>query len=142
MISTDPRHGPRIARAAGTHFNPECDRVVAREIDGVLAGGVVYAGYTGRSIGLHVAGFRDDWINKEMLWAAFDYPFVQLGCEYIFGQVPSDNLRALEFDLKLGFKIVARIEDVFDGADLVVLKMRKSECRFLKMKRSAMQEAA
>jgi RimJ/RimL family protein N-acetyltransferase len=142
MISTDPRHGPEIARAAGTYFNPACDRVIAREMDGGLAGGVIYSGYTGRSIGLHVAGFRDDWINKEILWTTFDYPFVQLGCEVIFGQVPSDNLRALEFDLKLGFKIVARIEDVFDGADLVVLKMRKSECRFLKMKRSAMQEAA
>jgi len=142
IVFNDFEHADQIAEAAGCQFNRRFDHCISRERNGELLGGVVYSGYTGKSIGIHVAGFCDDWISKDMLWVCFHYPFVQLKCEVLFGQVPSDNLRALEFDRKLGFKIEARIPDVFPNADLVVLKMRKSECRWLKLKRSAMEEAA
>lgn len=143
IVFNDPGYADRIAAAAGAQFNMRFDQCIARVMDGELAGGVIYSGYTKKSISMHVAGFRDDWINRDMLWICFDYPFMQLGCEVLFGQVPSDNLRALEFDMKLGFKIRARIEDVFPDADLFVLAMRKDECRWLGLKpRRSIKEAA
>jgi RimJ/RimL family protein N-acetyltransferase len=125
-------HARAIAKAAGCFFNPECDHVISREEDGKLLGGVIFTGYTGASIGIHTASFDPRWINKDMLWITFDYPFNQLGVKKLFGQVPSGNLRALEFDLKLGFIEEARIPEVFPGEDLVVLSMRREDCRWLK----------
>lgn len=134
IVFNDPIHGQVIAEAAGTQFNVLADVCIAREEDGVLLGGVVFQNFTGASIGLHVAGFDPHWINKDMLWVTFHYPFVQLNCKKIFGQVPASNKRALEFDLKLGFKIEATISDVFEDGDCVVVSMRREDCRFLKVR--------
>ena len=132
IICSDPVHGARIATAAGCSFDPAVDQVIAREENGELLGGVVYKDFTRESIAMHVAGFDPRWINKEMLWKAFDYPFVQLGCKTVFGPVPSYNTQALEFDRKLGFSQVAIVPGVFPGGDLVVLAMKREDCRWLK----------
>lgn len=124
-------HGHAIAEEAGTHYNPLCDIVIARSKRGRLLGGCVYQNYTGRSISIHIASFDPRWISRDLLWLCFHYPFVQLGCEYIFGQVPAHNLKALAFDLKIGFKEVARIEGVFPEGDLVVVRQHRDECRYL-----------
>lgn len=127
-------HGRAIASASGTVFNPEVDQVIARVENGQLLGGVTYQGYTGASIQMHMAGFDDNWANRDMLWVAFDYPFNQLGCKKVFGQVPESNTRALEIDLKLGFKIVAKVEDVFPDGACYVLALAREDCRWLKLK--------
>lgn len=127
-------HGYRIAAAAGCIFNPAVDRVISVTSEGKLLGGNVYAGYTGASIHLHMAGFAPSWASRDFLWAAFDYPFNQLGCKKVFGQVPETNTRALEIDLKLGFKIEARIEDVFPDGACLVLSLAREDCRWLKLK--------
>ena len=126
-------HGYAIAEAAGTFFNPAADACIAREEDDELVGGVIYQNYTGTSCGLHLAGFRHDWVNKDMLWVCFHYPFIQLNCTKIFGQVPLSNKRALEFDLKIGFKEETRISGVFDDGDLVVISMLREDCKWLKL---------
>lgn len=127
-------HGHTIAKEAGTHFNPACDVVISRVEDDQLYGGVIFTAFTGASIGIHMAGFTKHWVNLDMLWVAFDYPFNQLKVKTIFGQLPSCNLKALEVDLRLGFKEVTRIPDVFPDGDLVVVAMRKEDCRWLKLR--------
>lgn len=125
-------HARAIAKEAGCFFNPECDHVISRSENGKLLGGVIFQGYTGASIGIHVGSFDPRWLNKDMLWIAFHYPFDQLGVQKLFGQIPSDNRKALDFNNKLGFKEEARIAGVFPDADLVVMSMRREECRWLK----------
>lgn len=140
IVFNDAEYGHMIAKAAGTSFNPYSDVCIARVEDDELWGGVTYTGYTGTSMGIHVAGFRSDWINKDMLWVAFDYPFVQLKCSKLFGQVPASNRKALEFDLKLGFIEEARVKDVFPDGDLLVLAMKREDCRWLKLKPRSLKE--
>ena len=127
-------HGYRIAKASGCTYNPAVDQVIARVEDGELWGGNLYQGYTGASIQLHMAGFRPNWANREFLWIAFAYPFEQLKCGKVFGQVPETNTRALEIDLKLGFKIVAKIDDVFPDGACYVLALAREDCRWLNLK--------
>lgn len=134
ILIGDEDAGHRIAERSGANFNPRCDVVIARYEGDELLGGGIYQNYTGRSVAMHVAGFRTDWLNKDLLWVAFHYPFVQLGCAKIFGQVQASNQAALEFDLKLGFKEVARISDVFPDGDLIVVAMSHDECRWLKIR--------
>lgn len=130
----DREHGYRIAHAAGCTFNPEVDQVISVTSGGKLLGGNIYTGYTGASIQLHMAGFVPSWATRDFLWVAFDYPFNQLKCNKVFGQVPESNTRALEIDLRLGFKIVARIEDVFPDGACIVLALAREDCRWLKLK--------
>ena len=136
----DLSDGYSIAAAAGTSFNPVVDTCIGRVENDILLGGVLYQNYTGTSIGIHVAGFSDNWVNRDMLWVCFHDPFVQLGCKKMFGQVPATNSKALEFDLNLGFKEVARIEDVFPDGDLIVLAMNRDDCRWLRLKPRGLKE--
>jgi RimJ/RimL family protein N-acetyltransferase len=127
-------HAYTIAKAAGCIFNPAVDRAISRTRDGKLLGGVIFQDYNIASISIHVAGFASHWLNNDMLWISFDYPFNQLGVTKLIAQVPSCNRKALEFDLKLGFKEEARIADIFPDGDLLVLSMRREDCRWLKLK--------
>ena len=127
-------HGKRIAEAAGFICGPS-DIVISRTDEwGKLLGGVVYYDYTGKSISMHVAGFTPRWINPEMLWVTFDYPFVQLKCASIFCQIRSSNLKVLEFVKKIGFKREVVIPEVFPDGDMIVGRLRAEECRWLNIK--------
>lgn len=126
--------GHAIAERAGCAFNPGVDQVIARVDDGGLRGGAIYQNYTGVSINAHLAGFDEQWISRDLIWVCFHYPFVQLDCKKLFGQVPSFNTEAYELDKKFGFKEIARIEGVFPNGDLIVMCMNREDCRWLAMK--------
>lgn len=129
--------GQMIAKASEAMYNPRTDMVIARlDEDGEIMGGVLYQDYTGvgGSMTMHVAGFAPNWVNRDMLWVSFHYPFDQLQLTRVYGRVKSTNEHALEFDKKLGFTEVYREEGVFPDADLVVLRMKKDECRHLRVK--------
>jgi RimJ/RimL family protein N-acetyltransferase len=125
-----------IAVEAGVLFNPLADIVIARhDAQGVIMGGVLYNSYTGigGSINMHVAGFHPRWINRDMLYVCFNYPFVQLGVKKIFGQIPCKNKRAIDFDLKLGFERLVVVEGVYPNDDMLVVAMTREQCRYLDM---------
>lgn len=135
MITTgNPEHARALAEEIGIFFNPACDHAISRAKDGKLLGGVIFTNYTGSSIAMHVASFDQHWLNRDMLWICFDYPFNQLKVLKLLGHVPSGNRKALDFDLKLGFKVEARIADVYPDGDLVFLSMLRENCRWLKLR--------
>lgn len=134
LIVNHPEHAKSIAKAAGTYFNPECDICISRESDGELVGGVIFQNFTGESIGVHVAGFVPNWLNRDLLWMAFDYPFNQLKCKRIFSQIPETNTKSLAFNRKLGFKEVAKIDGVFRDGAVVVTCIGKDDCKWHNMK--------
>jgi len=123
----------QIAAAAPCVYSPEHDICIARFKGDRLLGGVIYQGYTGASIEMHVAGFDPHWLSRNMLWAVFSYPFIQLGCLKVIGRVNVSDSRALEFDLKLGFIVEARISDVYPDGDLFILTVRRDDCHWLRL---------
>jgi RimJ/RimL family protein N-acetyltransferase len=63
---------------------------------------------------------------------AFEYPFIEAGREVLVGIIPAWNRRSLTMAKRLGLRETHRIRDGFDrGVDLVVLEIRKNECRWL-----------
>lgn len=136
----DPHDAYAIATASGATHNSSVDQCIAR-VDGdrVLCG-ALYQRYTGASIGMHVAVFDPTSVNRDILWVCFHYPFVQLGCNKVFGEVPASNSKALEFDLKLGFIEEARIKDVFPDGDLIVISMKREDCRWLRLQPRGIKE--
>ena len=85
-----------------------------------------------KSCQMHIAAVDEvNWMSRDLLWAAFDYPFNKLGVSVILGQICADNTDALRLNRHLGFKVVAEIPDAHMEGDLVIMAMRKEDCRWL-----------
>jgi RimJ/RimL family protein N-acetyltransferase len=109
---------------------------IGLERDGELVAGVVYNFYTGPSVCMHVAAEGKHWLNKDFLYRAFAYPFLQLKCNRVTGLVPADDIVARKFDEHLGFVFEGRLRKArSDGSDMYLYGMLKEECRFLKLGR-------
>lgn len=125
-----------LARAIPTSYG-YADVSIGRVVDGDLVGGVLYKEFTGESIRMSVASFRDGWLSRNLLWAAFAYPFAQLGCARVFSQISEARPEALAFNLKLGFSEVLRLPGVYPGGvGVVVTKMERAECRWLSIRQN------
>ena len=80
---------------------------------------------------LHVAG-EGMWATKEFLFAVFDYVFNQLNCVRVTGLVAASNESARRFDEHLGFTNEATISKELPCSDLIVYRMFKQDCRWIK----------
>ena len=95
----------------------------------------MYSNFTGESIAMHTASWTRYWINRDLIYASFHYPFSQLGVKRIFGLVPEDNLQARRFNENAGLRYVARIEGVFpNDVACLVMRLDREDCRLLKVK--------
>ena len=103
------------------------------ERDGELVAGVLYEGWNGVNVWMHVAaapGRR--WMNKEFLRYCFHYPFNELGCRRVSGSVDASNEEARRFDEHLGFKQEAVLHGAAaDGGDVILYVMRREDCRYV-----------
>ena len=95
--------------------------------------------FLGKTCQIHVA-FEPEWTftPKTLMHAVFRYVFVTRDRELLIGIVNSNNEKAMKYDLHLGFSELYRIPKLHDdGGDIVILGMRKSECRYLKSEEAA-----
>jgi RimJ/RimL family protein N-acetyltransferase len=101
--------------------------------NGELVAGVVYEGFNGQNVWMHVAaepGAR--WLVRDYLRACFAYPFEVCGCERVSGYVDDSNDAAKRFDEHLGFKPEARLKGAAkDGGDVILYVMWKKDCRYV-----------
>lgn len=117
---------PGLARSEGM-------RAIGLRRDGELIAGVLYEGFNGQNMWIHVAaepGRR--WLVRDYLRACFAYPFVVCGVNRLSGYVNASNLDARRFDEHLGFREEARLKGAApDGGDVIVYVMWKSECKYV-----------
>jgi hypothetical protein len=119
------------------HPLPEETVCIGQEIDGNLVAVVGYCSFMPNACQMHIAALSEvNWMSRDLLWAAFDYPFNVLGVKVILGQICSSNEDALRLNRHLGFKVVAEIPDAHMDGDLVIMAMRKEDCRWLNIKSS------
>ncbi len=104
-------------------------KCIGNMIDGKIVGVVGFDGYNGASVMMHVAG-DGNWCTRSLLFAAFDYPFKRLRCKMVIGLVPSGNREALRFNERLGFKVENELHDAHPDGSLVLMTMRRDECRW------------
>lgn len=146
IFINDHRHGHALCRAMGSVFTPTSETVIShaelRPAPGYLTpietllGGVLYEKYTGTSVMMHTAGLRPNWLNRELLWIAFDYPFRKLDCIKVIAVVASTNAKAIAFAEHLGFTLEAKIENAVPGGDTLILSMERKDCRWLTQPRN------
>ncbi len=109
--------------------------------EGKIRGVVGFDAWNGASCEMHVAG-EGNWVTRELLRAVFDYAFNVAGLNVLIGMVPSTNARALRFDKHVGFEEVGRIRDGVPGGDLVILQLRRENCRYLETEHGPQTHAA
>lgn|GEM_PF-1963670 len=104
---------------------------------------VAYDGFIGKTCQMHVVNLMGKMTPKQLLWAAFDYPFNQAGLSCVMGIVNSRNTDAMRYDTKLGFKEINRLKGMHDnGGDIVLLTMQKADCRWIKERKYEKQLVA
>lgn len=108
-------------------------QAIGLEKDGELVAGVLYEGFNGHNVWMHVGAMPGKrWMTKEYLKAAFLYPFVQLKCSRVSGYVEAWNMDARKFDEHLGFKKEAVLSGAAsDGGDVILYVMRREDCRYV-----------
>jgi len=135
IIFNHEGHGYSIGSLTGTRFDPKLDVAIGRVRRGQLIGGVLFTDYTGESVSIHTASWDEHWVNRDLIFVTFDYPFNQLGVKRIFGRVPESNFQALRFNRHCGFTDVARIEGVYKhNVAQIVMRLNREDCRFLGIK--------
>ena len=93
---------------------------------------MIFSNYTTESIAIHMAGWNPHWINRDMLFVTFDYPFNQLGVKRIFGYVPETTFTLYVSMRSSASRIVARIEGMFPhNVACCLMKLEREDCRFL-----------
>lgn len=107
--------------------------LAAESDSGDILGVCVCDSWTHNAVQLHVAIdnpiiLKNGRFQKEV----FDYVFTQAGRSIAYAQVPSNFPKALRFDKKLGFEEVVTLKDAWaDGVDIILLEMRKENCRWI-----------
>jgi RimJ/RimL family protein N-acetyltransferase len=134
-VFNDTDHGIAIGEQTGTRFSPGFDIAIARVRRDALVGGVIFTDFTHESISIHTASWDPHWVNRDLIFVVFDYPFNQLGVKRIFGRVPESNYHAIRFNLHCGFREVARVEGVYrHNIAQIVMRCDREDCRFFGIK--------
>lgn len=105
---------------------------IGLERHGELVAGVLYEGFNGHHIWMHVAALAGRrWMTRQYLYACFAYPFVQCGVRRVRGSVNASNVEAQRFDEHLGFTREAVLKGAAsDGGDVIIYVMEKKDCRY------------
>ena len=106
---------------------------IGLERDGELIAGVIYEGFTGANVWMHVAAVPGRrWMNREFLRYAFSYPFDEMKVQRVSGWVEANNADALRFDKHLGFRQEAVLRGAGrGGVDVIIFVMTRKECRYV-----------
>jgi len=103
------------------------------EKDGELVAGIVIDGYVPHARGsMHCAGTGKYWLNRDFLFACFDYAFNFLDIKVLLNPVSANNAASLRFTKHIGFTEVCSVPQAWDGTeDLVLFQLQRSDCRWL-----------
>ncbi|MEM1149290.1 MAG: hypothetical protein AAGI03_01865 [Pseudomonadota bacterium] len=113
---------------------PTSDPTIGVRKNGKLVAAVAYSDFNGAHMIATIAAVPGSgWADRTTLFTLFAYPFIQMECKAITVLVAASNPRSLNLATKLGFKGEAIVTyAAHDGTDLLVLKMKRGECRWLR----------
>lgn len=132
IYGDEPRLLPWAAERIGIASFRRDAFTIGLERDGDLVAVVVYDNFSDCDCNMHLASDGSKrWMSKELLLAAFAYPFTQLGLRRLTGLVDARNADALQLNEHLGFVREGLCRHALPDSDLVVLGMLRDECRFV-----------
>ena len=115
----------------GNDVYPQETMCIGQEKDGELIAVVGYNNFTEKLCQIHVASTDVYWLNKDLLFAIFDYPFNKVKVNVILAPICKDNVKSLNLCRKLGFEKVADIPYAHKDGDLIIMSMKRNQCKWL-----------
>lgn len=134
LVTNDrTRVGRWVAERVGRGTPWVTDAALGLEKDGELVAGIVLDGYEDSvRASMHCAGTGKYWLNREFLFACFDYAFNYLNLKVLINYVAADNTDSLRFTKHIGFKEIARVPQAWDGVqDMVLFQLHRDDCRWI-----------
>lgn len=114
-------------------------KFIGQEKDGNLVAVVAFTNFIENACAMHIASVGENWMSRDLLWACFDYPFIKLEKKVILATLEASNEEAVRLNRHLGFQIEAVIKDAHENGDLMIMSMRKEDCKWLAIKSSMNQ---
>jgi RimJ/RimL family protein N-acetyltransferase len=131
-ITTDNQSELRDWLSEKGDFNyPKETQCIGQLRNGNLIAVVGFNNFSENLCQIHVAASEDYWINKALLNATFDYPFNKLKVKVILAPISKTNDKSLNLCRKLGFEQVADIPYGHPKGDLIVMAMKRNQCKWL-----------
>lgn len=96
--------------------------------DGTIAAAVGYNSWTENACWMHVAFDSPHSMTRQLLRAAWEYPFIKCGKSAVYGLTPKGNDEALAFNERMGWRQIA------ETVDCLMFEMLHNECRWIKEK--------
>jgi len=132
MIVCGPHVVEWVAKQTNEYGNFGTDAGIGWKRDGELVAGVAYAAWNGVNVECHIAAKGKNWATRQYLGVIFDYPFNKLNCRRITVCVGEGNKSSRRFVEHLGFTREANLTGAHPTGDLLIYKMDRLNCRFLK----------
>jgi RimJ/RimL family protein N-acetyltransferase len=125
--------GPWVAEKTGGSWCAGRGQAIGKLVDGKLTAGVLYEDYNGANVVCHIAGLGN-WADRRFLGVIFDYPFNQLKVKRITVPVCGSNVKSMKLVEHMGFVLESRLEQATLDSDLLLYRLFKDECKYLKGK--------
>jgi len=94
--------------------------------DNTVAAGVGFNGWQDRSVWMHVAFDTAHSMTRDLLRAAFEYPFIRCGKDAVYAQIDKGNKECLRLVRRLGYQEIGKT------IDCVLFEMKADDCRWIK----------
>lgn len=119
-INVDKQFIPYVAAALDVSFS--ADAQVVAEFEGTQpVAAVIYDGYNGRSVHVHIWIAPGERPSKHFWWSVYDCCWRHLDVENAVGTVPASNKKAQKLDKHLGFVHKGTIPNYYmDGDDMMI----------------------
>lgn len=100
-----------------------------KEDVGVAVG---WNGFIGRTCMINIAVPKPECLTRWVVREIFRFPFEVCGCSAVIATIDSTNHKSLSLCLRSGFKQVDVITAGGLVGDLVILKMERADCKWLR----------
>lgn len=125
--------GPWVAAKTGGTWGEGRGQGIGKIVDGKLIAGVLYEDFNQANIFCHIAG-EGNWADRGFLGIIFHYPFIQLKVRRITVPIDGKNDKSIKLVEHMGFKLESRLEQATLDSDLLLYRLFKDECKYLKGK--------
>lgn len=106
--------------------------IVAKNENMEIQAMAIFDTWTHNSVQVHMIIENPMVLRHGFLTEIADYVFYTCERGILYGLVPSNNEKALKLDKHIGFSEICRLKDaVMKGIDMVILELRKEDCRWL-----------
>jgi RimJ/RimL family protein N-acetyltransferase len=125
--------GPWVSKKTGGSWCDGRGQAIGKVVDGKLVAGVLYEDFNRANIVCHIAG-EENWADRRFLAVIFDFPFNQLKARRITVPIDGKNVKSQKLVEHMGFVLESRLEQATLDSDILLFRLFKDECKYLKGK--------